>query len=138
MNVARPMEDRQDREQLDLLAIFHFVLGGLLALGSVMALIQLGFGLYVSGQIAEGGGPEFQWMGRIMAVACGFAFVVTVSVALATLYSGVCLRHRNRYRFSFVVACVLCVFMPLGTILGVFSVVVLNRESVKQIYADTQ
>jgi hypothetical protein len=31
-------------------------------------------------------------------------------------------------------ACILCLFTPLGTILGVFTIIVLSRQSVKELY----
>jgi hypothetical protein len=34
-------------------------------------------------------------------------------------------------------ACIECLFIPFGTILGVFTVVVLSRESVKALFAAT-
>ena len=42
-------------------------------------------------------------------------------------------RHRS-YTYCFVVSCIICLFMPLGTILGVFSIIVLLRDSVKGIF----
>jgi len=35
--------------------------------------------------------------------------------------------------FCFVMACVECLFMPLGTVLGVFTILVLNRQGVKEL-----
>jgi len=37
-----------------------------------------------------------------------------------------------------VMACVECLFIPFGTILGVFTIIVLLRESVKALFAATQ
>jgi hypothetical protein len=34
----------------------------------------------------------------------------------------------------FVIACIECLFMPFGTILGVFTLIVLSRESVKKLF----
>jgi hypothetical protein len=47
------------------------------------------------------------------------------------------LRERKNRTFSFVVACVNCIHVPLGTVLGVFTIVVLSRESVKRLYEGT-
>jgi len=33
-----------------------------------------------------------------------------------------------------VLACIACAFMPFGTVLGIFTIIVLSRESVKEIY----
>jgi len=45
------------------------------------------------------------------------------------------LSNRQSYTFCFVVACISCLLMPLGTILGVFTIVTLSRESVKAIFS---
>jgi hypothetical protein len=42
-------------------------------------------------------------------------------------------KRRGRV-FSFVVAAILCLFMPFGSVLGIFTIIVLNRLSVRQLY----
>jgi len=37
--------------------------------------------------------------------------------------------------FCFVVACIECLFMPFGTVLGAFTIIVLMRPSVKNLFA---
>ena len=39
-------------------------------------------------------------------------------------------RHR-RYTFCLVVAAILCLFVPFGTLLGVFTIIVLVRSTVR-------
>jgi hypothetical protein len=39
---------------------------------------------------------------------------------------------------SFVAACLTCVNVPLGTALGVFTIIVLNRASVKAMYHEAE
>jgi hypothetical protein len=39
------------------------------------------------------------------------------------------------YTICFVMACGECMFMPFGTVLGVFTILVLNRQSVKGLFA---
>jgi hypothetical protein len=34
-------------------------------------------------------------------------------------------------------ACIECLFIPFGTILGVFTIIVLSRESVKTLFSTT-
>jgi hypothetical protein len=38
-------------------------------------------------------------------------------------------------RLCFAMAGVECIFMPFGTVLGVFTILVLNRQSVKELFA---
>jgi hypothetical protein len=44
------------------------------------------------------------------------------------------LAHRKYYMFCIVMAAVECLFMPFGTVLAVFTLVVLLRESVKRMF----
>ncbi len=44
------------------------------------------------------------------------------------------LARRKYYTFCFVMAAVECLFMPFGTVLAVFTLVVLLRESVKRMF----
>jgi len=50
------------------------------------------------------------------------------------LYAGYCMSRRIHYRYCFVMACLSCVNMPLGTVLGVFTIVVLVRPGVKELF----
>ena len=61
-------------------------------------------------------------------------FTFGIAFAGAVLWSGHCLAHRKNYGFSFVMACVECIFLPFGTVLGVFTLMVMSRESVKALY----
>lgn len=42
---------------------------------------------------------------------------------------------RVGHTFCFVMACVICLSMPLGTALGIFTIIVLNRPSVKALFS---
>ncbi len=46
--------------------------------------------------------------------------------------------HHRRRLFCLVVAGVECAFMPFGTVLGVFTIAVLMRESVKELFEPAQ
>jgi hypothetical protein len=59
-------------------------------------------------------------------------------VAILILITGRCLSRRKAYSFALVAACMECLFVPFGTILGVFTIVVLSRESVKALFSTAQ
>ena len=61
---------------------------------------------------------------------------MTFSLTLAALIfaTGRCIARRRRYMFCLVMAGVECTFMPMGTVLGIFTIIVLIRESVKQLF----
>jgi hypothetical protein len=45
------------------------------------------------------------------------------------------MHHKNRM-YCMVVAGIECIFMPFGTILGVFTLITLTKDSVKGIFAE--
>jgi hypothetical protein len=59
-------------------------------------------------------------------------------MATCILMAGRCLSRRKGYSFALVMACVECLFVPFGTILGVFTIVVLSRESVRALFSGTK
>ncbi|GAB3103904.1 hypothetical protein [Lysobacter terrae] len=130
----------QDRQHLDLLGIFHYVVAGLGALFSLFPVIHLVIGLaMVTGHMndlhAKPGEPDpalFGWFFVAFAgvfIACGLTF----SALLA--YAGRCLRQRRRYTFCLVMAAISCAFMPFGTVLGIFTLIVLTKPAVKPSFA---
>jgi hypothetical protein len=80
--------------------------------------------------------PEF--LGWIFAVLGTVLFLIGLAMAICILIAGRSIALRKRYSFAFVMACIECLFIPFGTILGVFTIIVLLRESVKALFAATQ
>ena len=132
----------RDTEPLNLLAIFHYVVGGLAALFSFFALFYSiigGFLLYA----AEHPGPNSQepppaFLGWIFIVLGAVFFLAGVTIAICILIAGRCLSRRKGYSFALVIACIECLFVPFGTILGIFTIVALSRESVKALFSGAQ
>lgn len=126
----------QDLEHVRLLTIFHYIVGGLAVLFSFIPLLYTAMGAFFvyaanHGRVQSGHEPPPEVLGWIF-VGFGFAFFVAgLAAALCILLAGRSLAKQRRYWFVFVVACIECLFIPFGTILGVFTVIVLSRESVK-------
>ncbi len=125
----------QDNEQIRLLAIFHYILAGMIGLLSLFPIIHIVLGtLIVSGALNTQQGSQappaaLGWIFIAIPAAmmlCGFC------TAIAVLIAALSLSCKRRYTFCLVVAAVECLFMPLGTILGVLTILVLVRESVKR------
>jgi len=129
-----------DEDQLRLLAIFHYVVAGLGAVFACFPLIHVALGTMLflqpefmtKGQSAP---PPAQWFGLIFMIMGGFFVLAGWAAAICTFMSGRYLSKRKNRMFSLVMGAVLCVFMPFGTILGVFTIVVLSKDSVKALYA---
>ncbi len=133
------MNENRDLEHLRLISIFHYVVGGIGAFFALFPIIHLGLGLafiFSPESFPDSNTGELppQFAGYFFAVIGGFLFVIGEISALLIIYSGIQIKKRKKYLFSFIIACVLCVFIPFGTVLGVFSIIVLSRDSVKQLY----
>jgi len=76
--------------------------------------------------------PEF--LGWIFALIGAVLFVIGIAMAICILIVGRSLAHYKHYSFALVMACIECFFVPFGTILGVFTIVVLSRESVRVLF----
>ena len=128
----------KDAEHLRLLAMFHFINGAL-------DLVMLGlFGLQymfmramfthaMHSPKANDPPPEFIldfFLGFF--VLLGFLYLVAVVLNVMT---GFFIEQRRHRTFSMVVAGLNCVQMPLGTLLGIFTLIILNRDTVRARYA---
>ena len=130
----------QDAEHLRLLSIFHYVVGGVAGFCSLFPLLYTAVGFVF---VALSHHPPAHPAQEVPPAALGwlfvglgiFLFMLGAVFALTLVLAGRSLSRRRHYWFAFVVACVECVFIPFGTILGVFTIIVLSRESVKILFA---
>jgi hypothetical protein len=58
--------------------------------------------------------------------------------SVCNLLSGLWIRARRNRVFSLVVAGINCFQVPLGTALGIFTIIVLMRDSVRELYEARQ
>jgi len=123
----------QDSEHLRLLSIFHYVLAGITACCSLLPVIHLAIGIgMLSGSFEQKEGPDPRWIGLLFVIFACLFILCALTFSILVALSGRYLARRQRYTFCLVMACIACAFMPFGTILGVFTIMILNRESVKQ------
>jgi hypothetical protein len=135
MNQSRPAWGPQDESQLNLLSIFYYIFAGLGLLGGcflvghwwLMHALMTG----KLGTNADAPPPEAMAIMQFMYVVIGFFMVVATTLNVLT---AVFLRRRKHRMFSMVVAGLNCLQFPFGTVLGVFTFVVLMRESVREGY----
>jgi hypothetical protein len=130
----------QDKEHLRLLSIFHYIVGALAALFSVFPLLYAGMGaLFIWASQhpnpKQTGEPPPEFLGWIFIALGSFLFLLGIAMATCILMAGRSLDKRMRYWFAFIVACIECIFIPFGTILGVFTIIVLSRDSVKTLFS---
>jgi len=132
-----PIPPRNDDAQhLSILSICTFVYAGLTAMLSLFGIVYVVLGVAMATAIPPGpaGGPPPAAIGGVFAVFGAIFTLVGLAVTVALVFSGLGLRRRRRRTLSFVVACLVCINIPFGTLLGVFTLIVLSRPSVKALY----
>jgi len=129
----------QDREHLRLLAIFYYIWAGFQALGGLMGLAFIGVGAFIasSPQISQSNNPPPPWFGAIFAGLGALVFVSVEGMAALSFFTGRFLSRRQHHTFCVVISILNCLSLPFGTALGVFSILVLQRSSVKALFSGT-
>ena len=134
-----PRDQRNiDADHLNLLSIFHFVVAGLASLG---VLLMVGYYEMMHFMFAnpdfwkdqKQGPPPAEFFAMFIWIFAIFGTWFLISGVLNVM-SGIFLRQRKHRTFSLVVAGINCVHMPVGTVLGVFTIIVLIRQSVLEMY----
>ena len=136
-----PRDQRKiDADHLNLLAIFHFVGAGLALLGIAFLVTHYAFmhAMFTNPKFFENQKqpmpvPPEQIFAMLKWIYLAGA-VWFVASGILNLISGLCLRGRKGRTFSLVVAGINCLHIPLGTVLGVFTIIVLIRDSVRELY----
>jgi hypothetical protein len=127
-----------DADHLTLLSVFHYVGAGLALLGILFLMVHyMFFHAFMDNprmwQNQRSGPPpaEFFAIFKLFYLVVGAWFVAS---AILNVMSAVWLGARKHRTFSLVVAGINCVHVPLGTALGIFTLVVLLRDSVRELY----
>lgn len=130
------------REQLNLLTIFHYVVGGLHALFGSFGLIHFTIGLCMLfggfGSIAptSPGHEPPMFIGLFFTIfGAGFVLFGWTLGAL-TILSGRRIAQRRTRKFSVVIGAINCAMFPFGTTLGVFTLILLNRREADLEYGE--
>ena len=136
-NAASNCQQILDNEHLKLLSIFHYVMGGITSLLACFPIIHLVIGLFlilVPEKFGHGSQHPPVFLGWLFVILGSSLILLGWTVAALVLVAGRCIGRRKHYMFCFVTACVECLCMPFGTVLGVFTILVLNRQSVKELF----
>ena len=127
----------QDESQLQLISIFHYVVGGMMAFVACIPFIHVTIGIaMLMGLMDDGSSGEAPpaFLGWIFIGVGGFIILVGWTLAICLLIAGRSLSRRRHYTFCTVIAGIACIFMPFGTVLGIFTLIVLSRPSVKAMF----
>jgi len=156
-----PMPFGRDLEHLKLLAIGHYLYGGLTMACSSFFIIYIVLGYMTLKNPAmftppaatrpastapsapvpprapvPPPGPPPQMLGWLFAGMGTTGVVVGWATGILSIISGRCIRKQRARLFSMVVAGLNCLNVPLGTALGVLTYLVLLRDSVVRMYRE--
>ena len=81
--------------------------------------------------------PFFVVGGVFMAIG-GFLALIGLTISMLIIVMGWRLIARKSYRFCITMAAIECVFMPLGTILGILTIFLLADQSVKESFQSSK
>ncbi len=129
----------EDAEHLKLLSVFYYILAALSALGGLLPLIYIFLGgAMVAGSFpppSSSEPPPPAWAGWIF-VAIGIVMMLFIwAFAVGYYLAGRWISERRNRTFCFVMGCISCLSVPLGTALGIFTIIVLQRPSVRALFA---
>jgi hypothetical protein len=141
---SQPVLDAQallDQSHLRTLSICHYVLGGIEIAFSSLAIIHVVMGILIlTGNLTfpappgSGTAPPSRLFGAFFVGMGGSVLLLGWTVGILTILSGRFIAQRRRRTFSLVVAGLNCLWVPFGTVLGVFAFIVLLRPSVRDGY----
>jgi hypothetical protein len=140
--IQAAIQAARDTDHLRLLEIVFYIAGGMTALFSCVFLIHftmfLVFGLspqmFANSSHGQSGQPPPAGMFLAFASVIGVVILLGWTFGALQIYAGRCLRHRQHWMFVLVISALECVFIPWGTVIGVFALITLNRASVNTLF----
>lgn len=127
----------QLKKYLDLLSIFHYVVAGLAFLFSLLSLIYIALGgvMLINPQAMADGGQAPPALAGCFILGIGlFVLVLAWCYAGLTAFAGRCLARRRRYVLCLVTAALNTLFTPFGTVLAIFTIIVLVQPGVRELF----
>ncbi|GHB90278.1 hypothetical protein [Cerasicoccus arenae] len=135
----------QDEDYLKSLSLAYYIVGGILAFFSLMPIMHMVMGLLIlTGGLEQmtndmaNANPPFPFppklFGWLFFFGGTFFVIFGEAVAISIICAGRFIKQRRNYTFTFVIACIACVFFPIGTALGIFTIILLTRPNVKSLY----
>jgi hypothetical protein len=131
-----PKSSQDTIDDLQILAFFHYAIAAMIAM---LALIPATY--YAIGVVLTDPSEGAPVAGLSLAFPFGLSLgLLLAGFALAALvgWGGRCMQQRTAYRTCVASAVGACLFLPLGTLLGIVSLATLTRADVKRIFADAK
>lgn len=136
----KEIEMNKDLEQIKTIAVFTFVYAGVSALFSFFPVIHLTIGIsMLNGSLFDGNTPTdtvfpFNLFALMFTIIPAIMILGGLTYSIALAISGNFLLKKRHYIFCMIMAGISCAFAPFGTVLGIFTILLLQRPSVKNLF----
>ena len=131
-----------DEEHTRLLSIFYYIKGGLTIFGSLFIGFYFIFILFISKISAQRHIPDYNYYSempfdvfKFLGVLMGTIFLLFLVFGVLQIVCGYYLKKHSNRLFIFVIAIIQLIEIPYGTILGIFSIIVLSHMSDKEMFS---
>jgi hypothetical protein len=127
----------QDEEHLRLLTLFYYLYSGMVAIFACFPIIHLVIGVLMianPGVFGSGKNAPPAFFGYVFAVLGGLFVLAGWFFAACSFFVARSLARRRHYMFCLILSGVNCMFVPFGTAIGVFTIIVLLRPAVKALF----
>jgi len=149
------LEASRISEHLKMLSVFHYVLGGLTMLFGLMPIMHVAMGVMLASGAFSGmaeipvqmqdGKPihpeasaqmdeATKVMGMVIIVFGAVFVVIGQTAGVLLIFAGRKIASRKSRTFCLVVAGFSCLLFPFGTVLGVFTIIILQKPSVVALF----
>ncbi|HTB13743.1 MAG TPA: hypothetical protein VK752_19345 [Bryobacteraceae bacterium] len=129
----------QDQEHLRLLTIFYYAYAAIVALFACFPLIHLAIGFLLlthPSLFGEGKNAPPAFIGYLFTILGAAFILIGWAFAGCSFLVARFLGRRRHYLFCLIVSGANCLYVPFGTALGAFTLVVLLRPSVKAMFVE--
>lgn len=133
----------KDREHIRILVIMHYVYAGLIGLGVLFLgahflIMRTALHFAQAEQAAKGStkAMEMDLVSSFMWIIYGILGVIFIAKLTLNLLSARAMSKRKGRVLSLITAGLNCLNMPFGLVLGIFTFIVLFRDSVRRSYGE--
>ena len=128
----------KDTEHLKILSIVYYITGVVTLFKSAVFLIHVFLGIIFIIIASSSGEDELAIPGFIfLAIGC-IGFLLGILIGILKLVTGYMLGKRKMRMFCLIVGVLSCLSIPYGTTQGVFTIIVLVRQSVVNLFTPEQ
>lgn len=124
----------QLEKNLDLLGTLHYVMGAVTALLACIPIIHFTIGIMMLSPGFGGGDPAPRIIAILFIVLSAIIILAGWVFAILIILTGRRLKERRAYNFCLIISFLECLIMPLGTVLGIFTIITLSKEPVKELF----